>query len=471
MACMFRPGFHNTPDTPEDNSRYNIGRHMESKTHVDSYLSQLARRNMEKSMFGEVFTPVAVIDDMLAALPANVWKNPEYKWCDPACGIGNFPLKILFGGSGYIGLLDGLADRIPNKTKRLEHILETMMYCGDINESSIKQLLQTLKDIAPSAKPNVHIGDFLETTTAPQFDIIVGNPPYNSGGTKRVGEKRLHVRFTAHALACLKPHGYLLFVCPPNYREAGSTMNMLFRGAKGVFEYIRIYGPNETHKLFKVQARVDAFLWHADATGKCTVLDERGGRYTGLIDLTRHVPNFGFSIFEKLRAKPAAELKAYRNTEATTITCEKSGIVPNGTYKIIHLIIEDGMKIMRRNRPHTLQHVPKIILNGLGIPYVYYDREGKYGVTQTPVVIENPTEALYTFMTSPLFYCMLWGLRITGNNNLPYMLDDIPADYGAGLVFTADEVACIESFRVPMFANKELLGACARKTRRKRRSS
>lgn len=446
---------------------------MESKTQVDTYLSQLARRNMEKSMFGEVFTPVAVIDTMLAALPSHVWTNPDYKWCDPACGIGNFPLKLIFGGDGYIGLLDGLVDAIPNKTKRLEHILENMLYCGDINSSSVNQLLQTLKSIAPSAKPNVHIEDFLETPATPRFDIIVGNPPYNSGGTKRQGEKRLHVRFTAHALASLNPHGYLLFVCPPNYREAGSTMNMLFRGAKGVFEYIRIYGPNETHKLFKVQARVDAFLWHADASGKCTVLDERGGSYNGLIDLTHHVPNFGFTIFEKLRASPSADLTAYRNTEATTITCEKSGFVPNGAHKIIHLIIEDGMKIMRRNKPHSLQNVPKIIMNGLGIPYIFYDREGKYGVTQTPVVITNPTEGLYTFMTSPLFYCMLWGLRITGNNNLPYMLEDIPADYGKDLKFTPDELALIESFRVPTFERKEVsVGeACVRKTRRVKRGT
>ena len=191
------------------------------------------------------------------------------------------------------------------------------------------------------------------------------------------------------------------------------------------------------------------------------------------MDLTHHVPNFGFSIFEKLHSTPSLNLRAYRNTEATTITCEKSGLVPNGTHKIIHLIIEGGMKILRRNRPHSLQRVPKIILNGLGIPYVYYDREGKYGVSQTPVIIDTPSEELYTFMTSPLFYCMLWGLRITGNNNLPYMLEDIPADLGKSLKFTKDEIELINSFRVPAFANKEIYGTsdtCSkRKTRRRQR--
>lgn len=446
---------------------------MQSKAQIDTYLSQLGRRTLEKSELGEVFTPVLVIDDMLAALPKHVWSNPDLKWCDPACGVGNFPLKILFGGEGYVGLMEGLVEAIPNRAKRLRHILETMIYAGDINTSSIDRLRQTIHELDPDVEANVETRDFLESAAEPQYDIIVGNPPYNAGGTKRVGEKRMHVRFTAHALACLRPGGYLLFVCPPNYREAGSTMNMLFRGARGSFSYIRIYGPNETHKLFKVQARVDSFLWHHGYVGseKCRVIDERGYEFHGHIDLMHHVPNFGFSIFEKLRSVEPLGLKAYRNTEATTITCEKSGFVPNGAHKIIHLIIEGGMKIMRRNRPHSLQRTPKIILNGLGIPYVYYDREGKYGVTQTPVIIDAPSEELYTFMTSPLFYCMLWGLRITGNNNLPYMLEDIPADYGKSLKFTADELDLIQSFRVPVFENKELYGdgGCKRKTRRRRK--
>lgn len=446
---------------------------MQSKTHVDIYLSQLQRRNLEKSEYGEVFTPVVVIDDMLASLPKSVWKNPELVWYDPACGVGNFPLKIIFGGEGYIGLLDGLSEIIPNRTKRLRHILENMLVCGDINATSINTLRQTMRELDPDASLRIEAQDFLETAAEPAYDIILGNPPYNAGGTKRVGEKRMHVRFTAHGLACLRPGGYLLFVCPPNYREAGSTMNMLFRGADGGFAYIRIYGPNETHKLFKVQARVDSFLWHKEYKGTTRIVDERGYTFHGHVDLMHHVPNFGFSIFQKLRSKPSLSLHAYRNTEATTITCEKSGLVPNGAHKIIHLIVEDGIKIVRRNRPHSLQHTPKIILNGLGIPYVYYDREGKYGVTQTPVIIDTPSEELYTFMTSPLFYCMLWGLRITGNNNLPYMLEDIPADYGKSLKFTAEENELISSFRVPVFANKELYGTsdtCSkRKTRRRRR--
>lgn len=450
---------------------------MQSKTEVDAYLSQLGRRNMEKSVFGEVFTPVHVIDTMLASLPKHVWKNPNLRWCDPACGVGNFPLKIIFGGEGYEGLLEGLAEFIPNRSKRLRHILETMLFCGDINASSIETLLQTIRDIDPDIKPQISVRDFLETTSTATYDIIVGNPPYNSGGTKRVGEKRMHVRFTAHSLACLRHGGYLLFICPPNYREAGSTMNMLFRNAHGGFMYIRIYGSNETHKLFKVQARVDSFLWHDGYTGSTKIIDEYENLFNGKLDLTRHVPNFGFSIFEKIRKLKPLGLNAYRNTEATTITCEKSGIVPNGKYKIIHLIIEDGIKIVRRNRPHSLQNVPKIILNGLGIPYVFYDREGKYGITQTPVIIDTPSEELYTFMKSPLFYCMLWGLRITGNNNLPYMLDDIPADYGKSLEFNREEMDFIQKFRVPLFPEKEIFGdtcmptiSSKRKTRRRPRS-
>jgi len=32
---------------------------------------------------------------MLDKLPKNVWKNKNYKWFDPANGMGNFPNKII----------------------------------------------------------------------------------------------------------------------------------------------------------------------------------------------------------------------------------------------------------------------------------------------------------------------------------------------------------------------------------------
>ena len=446
-----------------------------SAADADSYLiTHQAQRVKEKKDHGEVFTPVSVIDTMLAMLPAAVWKDKGLRWCDPACGIGQFALKAIFGGVGYVGLLNGLRSQFSSDSACLKHILETMFTCYDINAENASATRKLLKSLC-SCAAQVETRDYLAGDLG-KFDIILGNPPYNAGGTKREGEKRLHIRFVEKALNSLQNHGYLLFVCPPNYREAGSIMNRLFLERAGYFHAIRMYGPDETHRLFRVQSRVDAFLWQSGVVaGKTAIVDIYGATAHVELDLTRHIPNFGFSLFEKLRRGPAAQVRAFRTAEATTISCAKSGFASGGKHKTLHLLVEGGRKILMRSRPHSLEGVPKLILNGLGIPYVYYDSEGEYGVTQVPVVVKNPPAELVRFMKSPLFYCIAWALRITGNNNLPYLFRDIPADYGAGLRLTEAESALLEKFVVPYSSDAEIVVECSggrsgrRATRRRQR--
>jgi hypothetical protein len=101
------------------------------------------------------------------------------------------------------------------------------------------------------------------------------------------------------------------------------------------------------------------------------------------------------------------------------------------------------------------------MLNGLGVPYVYYDKQGTYAPSQTPVVIVEPDAKLVAFMNSKLFYLIVWALRITGNNNLPYLFDDVPAGYASGISFTAEEKKLIDSFEIPVSPNKIVSVSCS----------
>lgn len=44
---------------------------------------------------GEVFTPQWLVDEMLDKLPQDVFTNPEKTFIDPACGDGNFLVRVL----------------------------------------------------------------------------------------------------------------------------------------------------------------------------------------------------------------------------------------------------------------------------------------------------------------------------------------------------------------------------------------
>lgn len=436
---------------------------------------QLAVKTEKKQQHGEVFTPIEMIELLLDQFPASIWKDKTVTWLDPANGIGNFPICIFFR------TMKGLEHAIPNSTKRAEHIITKMLYMAEITPENGKVCKKLFKTLCPTAEPNILEGDFLAhvkdekvvySSWPTHFDCIIGNPPYNAAGTKRVGEKRLHIAFTEACLSLLNPKGYLAFICPPNYREADSRMNKLFQ-IPGHFSFLKMYGPDETLKLFRIQGRVDSFLFQKDVSGPTTIVDEYGTESKETIDLEQHIPNFGFSIFGKLlkKVKALGSIEGFRNTELTTV---KESTFGCGSHKLLHLIVADGRRIYKTERKHSLEKTPKVLINGLGLPYVFYDEDGKYAPSQTPIVVLNPNPNTVKFLESPYFQFLAWGLRITGNNNLPYILDFVPkfgsspiASFKTFFGFTEKEEKFIQSeFSPPVSKDKDIVQPCSRKTRK-----
>jgi hypothetical protein len=439
-------------------------------------------KEKEKSDLGEVFTPISMIETLYARFPKSIWKNQSYTWLDPAGGIGNFPIVLFFW------LMNGLSSIIPNSAKRAKHIIENMIYIVEINKENVKTCVKIFKEICPDAKPNICEQDFLKFDPVAlkwpkTFDCIIGNPPYNIGGTGLEGSKRTHIIFTEVALKLLSPKGYLAYICPPSYRETNTPMNDLFKESKGHFVFIKIYGAQETHKLFRIQGRVDGFIYQKDVAGKTIIDDEYGIVEDGItIDLDRHIPNFGFSIFEKLYTKvdKLGNVKAFRNTELSSVKASTFGC--NGRNKILHLIIEKGKRVYKTTKKHSLASKPKLLINGLGVPYVYYDKSGEYAPSQTPVIILNPSRNLVNLVQSVVFSFIAWGLRLTGNNNLPYLFNAIPdiskeankystlAEIKQGLGLTEKEINFItEHFHKYEYQDKDIIEKCAKNVTRKKK--
>jgi len=441
----------------------------------------LPSKDKEKSEHGEVFPPPPLIDNLYDHYPAAVWKQKDRTWLDPATGIGNFTLVLFFR------LMIGLKSVIPNETKRAKHIIENMIYMTEINHDNVVICKKIFKKLCPSATPNIHEGDFLSFNPNKlgwpnPFDSVIGNPPYNIGGTGLEGSKRTHIIFTERGLQLLSPSGYIGYICPPSYRETDTPMNDLFQETNGHFVYIKIYGAKETFDLFHIQGRVDTFLYQIDTKGTSIVDDEYGIITKGLtLDLERHLPNFGYTIFDKLYAKvkTLGHVEAFRNTEMSSVKASTFGC--NGKNKILHLILSKGKRVFRATKKHSLASTPKILVNGLGVPYVYYDKKGEYGPSQTPVIVLEPSKNLVNLLQSDFFAFIAWGLRLTGNNNLPYLFDYVPNvaseknmyqtmdDIRKGFHLTADEVTFIRThFHKYEYENVDIIEKCVRNATRKK---
>ena len=440
----------------------------------------LPAKTKEKSELGEVFTPVSMIETLYGNFPKNMWSNPLNTWLDPASGIGNFSLVLFFW------LMDGLSKKIPNKTKRAKHIIEKMIYMVEINATNVAICKKIFKTLEPSAKPNIHQGDFLKLDTnvlkwPNRFDCVIGNPPYNIGGTGLEGSKRTHIIFTEEGLKILNKNGYLAYICPPSYRETDTPMNELFQKANGHFVFIKIYGAQETNKLFHIQGRVDGFIYQKDTDGLTAIDDEYNIETKDLkLDLNRHIPNFGFTIFEKLynKVQKLGHIDAFRNTEMSSVKANTFGC--NGKNKVLHLIVEKGKRVFKTVKKHSLASTPKLLINGLGVPYVYHDKKGEYGPSQSPVIVLKPSKNVVNLIKSDFFPFIAWGLRLTGNNNLPYLFNAIPDiskdnnsyssmnDIKRGFGLNESEIKFVEdNFKVYSYKDVDLIEKCVRNTTRK----
>jgi hypothetical protein len=183
----------------------------------------LTPKETEKNLFGEVFTPVELVCEMLDKLPPDVWRDQHKKWLDPTCGIGNYPIIV------YYKLMETLTS-IP-LTHRSKYIIEKMLYIVELNPVNVALCRKIFKMIDSDSTLNIVKANFLEITDINginEFDIIIGNPPFqdeikstDATKTKKKkpragGKSKLYERITIHALSLLRPNGFLLFVTPDN---------------------------------------------------------------------------------------------------------------------------------------------------------------------------------------------------------------------------------------------------------------
>jgi hypothetical protein len=189
---------------------------------LDYINEHLAPKDIERQKYGEIYTPLRLVDEMLDNLPEDVWSNPNLKWLDPANGIGNFPIKA------FLRLCEGLKGKIKDPAT---HIVENMLFMIDINGKNNEIARKLFKKLAPDAKANIEKIDAKKGFFANKplvfngkainnFDIIMGNPPYNPPKTETGSSgNSIWQNFVIKSHSMLNDMGYLLFVHPPGWKK------------------------------------------------------------------------------------------------------------------------------------------------------------------------------------------------------------------------------------------------------------
>jgi len=166
--------------------------------------------------YGEVFTPLNVVENTLNLLPVDIWLDSSQTWFEPAVGIGNFIVPV------YFRLMDSLSVVIPNSNKRHHHIINKMLYMSEINAKNANICRRIFGKNA-----NIYIGDTMQLDTYKQwglieFGVVFGNPPYQEINGNRGSTKPMYNQFMERFIDSCK---VMLFITPSRWFGAGKGLS------------------------------------------------------------------------------------------------------------------------------------------------------------------------------------------------------------------------------------------------------
>ena len=348
-------------------------------------LSYLSVRQEEKDKFGEVFTPMKLINEMFDKLPHAVWSDPDKKWLDPANGIGNFPMVA------YMRLMDGLDKTIPDKQKRSKHIIEKMLYMVELNPKNVKISRRIF-----GSNANICCADFLKDQDKVMrdfgvelFDVIIGNPPFQKeqegkreGG---YGGRTLWDQFIKKSLDILKKGGLLGFITPPPWRKPEHELYDIMTKDNQLL-YLHIFNKKQGQDLFHVSQRIDLYIIEKTRKYKHTaILDEKGDSKELDLSKWKFLPNYAYKSIQKIMTSEEHGIKIIYSSSIyeTRKPYVKTTESDKYKHKIVHGITQDGI-VFWYTDDNTKGHfgVSKVLLNFNENQYPVNDYEGKYGMSQ-----------------------------------------------------------------------------------------
>jgi tRNA1(Val) A37 N6-methylase TrmN6 len=346
-----------------------------------------------KNNYGEVHTPYKLIERMFSLLPDSLFSDPSLKWLDPGAGRGFFSLFL------FHKLLDGLVIHIPDQEAREKHIMKNMIWMIEINDNHIKHLTSLFP---AHTNPNLLNGDFLASQNLPSFDVIIGNPPFNFGGLKKVPTNNIRNKkqdgktvwseFIKHAVSLLKPNGLLLFIVPSIWMKE-DKQGMYFYMTQYKLHKIHCLTNTEMNGYFKGHAQTPScyFLMEKKSTDKKVLLYDKDIqnyvefplRSENIIPVQcAHVLSKILPYVDKYGSLGAI-IKTNLPQKHTTFKPIKTKDHPFINIKtcVIKSAVQPELVIEYSNKPCPYYNKRKLILaHGMyGFPYIDY--EGEYGIS------------------------------------------------------------------------------------------
>lgn len=320
----------------------------------------------------EVFTPPEFANRMLDTVAeawaadhdgANIWANPETRFLDPFTKSGVFLREITRR------LTEGLKDKIPDLQTRVDHILSRQVFGIAISQLTSLLARRSLycskhakgeHSIAKSLASNdgniwfqrtkhkwsdtkcvycgapkaifgredthethayalIHTDDVVQRMQeifggSMQFDVIIGNPPYQmTGGGGGSNDSSIYHLFVEQAKA-LEPR-YLSMIIPSRWMAGGRGMDEFRKtmlNDKHISHLVDYPNSAEVFPGVDLKSGVCYFLWSKSHNGESSVKLIRGQDVVG--PTSRKLDEYDVFIRDERAAKILKKVLAHRET-------------------------------------------------------------------------------------------------------------------------------------------------------------
>lgn len=269
----------------------------------------LKPKDEEKKKFGEVFTPLEIVNEMLDKLDTHyvqengtsIFTNKKLKWFDPANGMGNFMICV------YQRLFVGLKNKIQDPDYRREHILENMLYTSEINPKNNHIYKHMIMDCKDKYNMNVYEGDTLELDIKKEwginkFDVVLGNPPYNTH-LQKTGASPLYHKFIENFIDKTQ---FLTFIVPSRWFSGGRGLDKFRKMMLSRTDVVYITHNNDASSIFgnkvDIKGGVNYFLIDYDHSGMCNIdgINVKLSKYDILVENPKY-----YTIINKCTTHPS----------------------------------------------------------------------------------------------------------------------------------------------------------------------